>query len=480
MESERTKKAATFLKAIAFCALFCLLFVTVTEILKDKRMEGEYNPTTKVRGFYKEPKDTIDFIFLGSSQVYADIAPAVLYRDYGMTSYDFCANEQPLWITYYYLKEALKRQKPKAVILDVFTVYGADYEEEGVNHINLDDLPMNLNKILAIRNGVPKELRYSYYFEIAKYHSTWEGMDQAKFEATFKRGKDPMKGYSPFLTDQTYEESAKEEVVGQKECEEIPARAQEWLIKIIQLAREKNVELLLLKTPNGNADRQRLYNSVEKLAKEQGVPFLNLNTVLDGEAHINVLQAEKVTQTVGQYLNDNYTFTDKRGDAEYGDWEESVELFERYKLACAMLYEKEPQEYLDFLAKQSGYDYMLSINGEDTGKETVTDSDKKVLESLKKIGFDLQAAKEEGMIALAESGGVTEQKQGTEAPAISKELDGRLFQLKLEKDDDTKKARLRIDGIQYNIATSGIQLVVYDTILHKAVDAVVLGEKVER
>ena len=63
MESERTKKAATFLKAIAFCALFCLLFVTVTEILKDKRMEGEYNPTTKVRGFYKEPKDTIDSFF---------------------------------------------------------------------------------------------------------------------------------------------------------------------------------------------------------------------------------------------------------------------------------------------------------------------------------------------------------------------------------------------------------------------------------
>ena len=158
------KKIVTVIRVICFLVILGVLFFFVTEILKDKRVEGEYNVTTKVKGFYAEPDDSLDFVFVGSSQMYADIAPAVLWNEYGITSYDFCANEQPLWISYYYIKEALKHQKPKAIVLDVFTVYGEDYEAEGVNHINLDDLPWSMNKMNAIRNSVPEELQYSFFF----------------------------------------------------------------------------------------------------------------------------------------------------------------------------------------------------------------------------------------------------------------------------------------------------------------------------
>lgn len=338
-EKEKTMKKSTIcIRVISFSLIFCLLFSLVTEIIKDKRCEGEFDPTNKVRGFYKEPKDSLDFVFIGSSQLYAHVAPAVLYRDYGITSYDFAANEQPLWISYYYIKEALKYQKPKAIVLEVFTIYGADYEEEGVNHINLDDLPWSMNKVRAIMDSVPEDLRYSYLFELTKYHSTWSQFYEGKYRYTFENPVNVNKGYSPFVFYREYEETAKEEVMAVTDKTPIPDRAKTWLLKIIELCKEEGVDLIFLKTPNGNVERQMLYNSFEQFAKEEQIPFLNLNTVLDGEAHVNVLQAEKITQAVGEYLTGIYTVEDKRSleDFEYkGAWEESVKSFENAKIRCS-------------------------------------------------------------------------------------------------------------------------------------------------
>lgn len=333
------KKATVCIRTISFCLTFCLLFSLVTQIMKDKRCEGEYDVTNKVKGFYREPENSLDFVFVGSSQLYAHVAPAVLYRDYGITSYDFAANEQPLWISYYYIKEALKHQQPKAVVLEVFTIYGDDYEEEGVNHVNLDDLPWSINKVHAILDGVPRELQYSYFFELAKYHSTWSGFYEGKYVYTFQNPVNVNKGYSPFIVYGEYKEGAEEEVVRCKECAAIPKRAEKWILKIIELCRKEDVELIFLKTPNGNRERQMLYNSLEALSKEQKVPFLNLNTVLDGEAHVNVLQAERISRYIGEYLWKRYEYelNDKRADELFPykeAWEESVRSFEKAKEEC--------------------------------------------------------------------------------------------------------------------------------------------------
>lgn len=331
------KRTIIYIRIISFCLIFCLLFSMTTEIMKDKRCEGEYDVTNKVKGFYREPENSLDFVFIGSSQLYAHIAPAVLYRDYGITSYDFAANEQPLWISYYYIKEALKHQRPKAIVLEVFTIYGDDYEEEGVNHINLDDLPWSMNKVHAILDGVPKELQYSYFFELAKYHSTWSGFYEGKYAYTFQNPVNVNKGYSPFVVYGEYEQGAKEEVVNCKDCVPIPERAKEWLLNIIELCRKEEVDLIFLKTPNGNRERQMLYNSLEAFSMEQNVPFLNLNTVLDGEAHVNVLQAERITQHVGSFLTERYELENKRSGSAFPyreAWEESVRSFEQAKKAC--------------------------------------------------------------------------------------------------------------------------------------------------
>ena len=350
-------------KCICFFLIFAILFVVIQENLRDKWAEGEYDVSVKVDGFYAEEPDTLDVVFVGSSQMYADMAPAVLFDRFGITSYDFCANEQPLWVSYYYIKEAIKRQHPKVIVLDVFTVYGDDYEQEGVMHINLDDLPMSFNKLCAIRDGVPKDLRYSFYFPIAKYHNTWTDLYENKVAMSFYHEKDPNKGYSPFIFAGDYEEGAKQEVVEQTKKEPLPDRAKEWLLKIIELCSDEQVELVLTKTPNGNADRQKLYNSVEELAAQQGVRFFNMNTRLDGQAHINIIQAEKVSVMMGEYLCDQFSFEDKRQDPAYASWYDSVSLFNRQKSKCEIISADSYEEYLPLLARE-GYDVFITYKNE--------------------------------------------------------------------------------------------------------------------
>ena len=437
-------KKIDIVRFLAFCMIFCLLFHVVSNVLRDKRVVGEYNPTTKIRGFYQEEKDSLDFVFVGSSQLYAHIAPAVLWRDYGITSYDFAANEQPLWISYFYIKEALKNQKPKAIVLEVFTIYGDDYEEEGVNHINLDDLPLSLNKLRAIHHSVPKELRYSYYFDLAKYHSTWSSLDKDKYLASFSDEPDPMKGYSPFVFEKNYENVARAEVVNQKEEAQIPERALEWLDKIVELTKEEGVDLIFLKTPNGNEERQMLYNSMTRYAEEKEIPFLNLNTVLDGEAHINIIQAEKVTQAVGEYLVSRYDVASKeeRTEVVQDSFEYSTALFQSYYSKCKLLSVNQFEEYLEFA---KGEQYLAILCKSYNEKDSVA----------KIIIYD------GGNLVVDEA--ITKEQGGL----LDKTLDIEGMSLQLCAGEDTS---ILIDGVDYSMHTSGYNFVLYDKTLGEFVE----------
>ena len=134
-------------RVIGFLACVLLLVWGLTALLKDKRVTFDYDTTRKVEGFYAEEKASLDFVFIGSSQMFTSVVPAVLWEEYGITSYDFGANEQPMYLSYYYIREALKYQNPKAIVLEVSYCDAKDYATEGVHHINAIDLFMGKDKI---------------------------------------------------------------------------------------------------------------------------------------------------------------------------------------------------------------------------------------------------------------------------------------------------------------------------------------------
>lgn len=465
------KKRTIFIRIALFCIGLLLLLVYFTQVFKDKRVEGEYNVTTKVRGFYEEEKNSLDYLFLGSSQLYSHIAPGVLWKEYGATSYDFAANEQPLWITYYYLKEALKTQRPKVIVLEVFTVYADEFEDEGVNHINLDDLPFSVNKIMAIRDSVPRDQQYSFYFELAKYHSTWSGYYPEKYKQSFVYEKDPLKGYSPFVFARTYKDSAKAEVKNVSQVTSIAPKSKEWLLNIIELAKDEEIPILLLKTPNGNAERQSLYLDVEKIANEENVPFLNLNEILDGEAHVNVIQAEKITKYVGEYLTQKYPVKDKRSDNAYEEWNTDSERFYRYLAKCELANAVTLEDYMRALRNNryivacSGYGKMPSeLQAFGMLGESVSTNDINVNEHYYISVFD----GENVLLETIDDAPIEERILVNEAEYL----------ISAAKDESqAPKFKIMCNNVDYSINTNGYNLFIFDPVLKEPIEMIAIDEE---
>ena len=123
--------------------------------------------------YYQEEKDH-DVIFVGDCELYENISPQVLWDEYGMAAYLMTGAEQPLWNSYYNLKEALKTQKPKLVVLDMFcpSRFYDDFQPGWADE-NLDGMRISLNKLEAVYTSVQEEQSH-FFLGFTEYHSRYD------------------------------------------------------------------------------------------------------------------------------------------------------------------------------------------------------------------------------------------------------------------------------------------------------------------
>ena len=130
-----------FIRVSIFTSIFISILVAMSIIFTPKwyyQQDGIEPATYIMDGFYDEPKNSIDVLVLGSSNAYTAIIPNVIYNEYGITSYVLGSSVQRMWISYYYLEEALKYQKPKVVALEVFCAKFPTLNNEDRNRKALD------------------------------------------------------------------------------------------------------------------------------------------------------------------------------------------------------------------------------------------------------------------------------------------------------------------------------------------------------
>ena len=164
------------IKMICFMLLFLFLLAGSAYILR-----GENDIKQRFAGFYYQPRDTLDVIYIGSSPVHPYWAAALAWDEYGFTSWPLATNVQQPAYAIYLLKEAMKRQHPKTVIFELrmFTRPQASFIEDGnyeafVRNVT-DNLRYSFNRYSLIKNTVkPSEDLTPYYFDIIKYHSLWK------------------------------------------------------------------------------------------------------------------------------------------------------------------------------------------------------------------------------------------------------------------------------------------------------------------
>ncbi len=264
---------------IGFVLIFLLILSEVSGLLMHKQIEGRWNMTAKVAGFYNEEPNSFDVLFFGSSHMYCTVDPAVFYEETGLSSYVFATQLQPVWITCHYMIEALKTQRPQLMVMEIHMAgqeEEEDYFDEPTNHTAIDPIPMSRNKLEMIYAAVPEGERRYYIFHIMKYHDRWEDLEKEDFVRNFEKSTDPDRGYVRL-----------EEVSGKVVWEDVSAIAEsrvgaqkniEYMNKIIDLAEEEGIPLLLFKSPsNATAEEKMSYNSVAELADRRGVEYIDFN-----------------------------------------------------------------------------------------------------------------------------------------------------------------------------------------------------------
>lgn len=452
------KKWKIVVRITTFVCCAALLLLGLTVVLKDKRVTFDYDTTRKVEGFYAEEKDSLDFIFVGSSQMFTTVVPAVLWEEYGITSYDFGANEQPMYLSYYYVKEAIKYQDPKAIVLEVSYCNTPDYTHEGVMHINLDDLKMGPVKLEAIFDLIPAGERLPYIFELAKYHDTWPDLNKDAIRYLTADKHNPYKGYTPSLDGFPDGGVFNEEIAKVTEKSELADLSVEYMEKIIALCKEKGVDLLFLKTPNDHIHNQPDYNAVGDIAAAHGIPYLDLNREMKGQLHNHVFHAETITKRIGQWLTELYEVEDKRENPEYAVWHEDADYYYRYSHQLRL---NEVETYEEFLKELVGKDYvvMFAVN-QDAGAYL----SKEAVELMQQLGceWDVSLAGGKSYLAVVENGTIHAEVCGEEPVAYENRLYEHRISVVSQGAQAGSNASIMIDDVEYAPNEKGFNVVIYD------------------
>lgn len=285
------------LKTGIFIIIFVLILLGLTKIFVPASKHS-----TIIKELYDEPKNTLDVIFVGESSVYKGVSPMKIWEKYKITSYDYAASGAKLYNNYYSIKEALKYQKPKVIVLNTDQLFHDEPFKEGYKRLLYDATRLNINKLEAISDPVQGNTRgeqISFVFPILRYHSRWSELgeedfikEKGKYEYIFK-GQWVVKGIKAY-------DGKKLDKFQNLNEDEV-----KYFEKIARYCKDNNVELLAVEFPSIQTWNNDKKEKVKQIAKNNDVKFIDLHDVLneigfdwtrdteDGGNHLNYRRSRK-------------------------------------------------------------------------------------------------------------------------------------------------------------------------------------------
>ena len=374
---------------VVFLALAAAFLWKLNDIFSLKQEDG----ILPMEVFYEQEPGSIDVMFYGSSHTYSDINPAVLWEEAGIPSYDLAGSLQPLWNTYYYMKESLKYQRPKVMVVElVRAIEDRDYIEEARTVTNTFGMKFSEEKVENLKASTAEENVADYLLGYPVYHSRYTELSRADFA---DYGGDPngsaSKGFYPLFVTKPFESMPDMSQV--TEIGELSEKSEEYLRKIIALAKEEDIPLVFMISPYQGIieSEQAVFNRCAEIAAEEGVPFLDFNQMYEelgldpasdfAEAsHLNYRGSTKLSAWLASWLKEMYELPDRRGGELYASWDQNAADWNQ-KYENQLLAEEEGWYDLLQLLPESGdgyYTYVISLNGNyDNGeqplKETLTE-----------------------------------------------------------------------------------------------------------
>lgn len=476
-------------KAVIKSLVFSLIIVIILSILNPIFVLKLEHRRKLYQGLYRDSEVPYDVVLLGSSHMHSGINPNTLWSKYGITSFNYATGGQPINVTYYLLKEVLKNHQNPIVVVDLYYLgYIEPYGKSGYIRYVLDSMKTSKNKVEAVINTTPKSYWITYVFPFLRFHTRWKELNKEDFYYDYERNY-YTKGFSA-----THDKYGKDNNSNPFAAEkaELPPESMEYLMKIINLSKEKNFKLVFINVPydstisdvqpSWHKNSPGMFKTITEIAKNNNIPFIDYNLINDetnfdfksdmsNDGHMNIWGAEKISDHLGNYLMENYTLPDHRNDEKYTKWNEDYAYYAQEEALTSLRGAKYVDEYL---SKALDKNYILiALSDNYTGLT----KDPGLLTSLRRLGLKLdEKAKGEHYMAVINRSRVQSEEHSESKLDKTVTLDNNAILNATTSTANLAMPGLVFEGKDYSNRYHGFNLVVYDKVLGEVIDSVYLED----
>lgn len=455
---------------ICFCLLLGLIMQKIDKVLVLKTDDGIYN----MMNFYKQEKDTIDVLIMGSSHAFIDVDTGVLWDKYGIASYTLGGPIQPLWNTYYFFKEALKTQTPELLVLEAYcATTDSDYVIESIPGSTYG-MRWSENKLDAIKVSAPKEEWTDYILSYIQYHTRYKELSAEDFLP--EKGQTRYKHWKGFYNLMKTEPFETPMVSHVTERSALNKKTEEYYRKIIELALDYEIPVLVIVSPYAaiTDENQAVFNTASDIASEYGVDFINYNLLYDEVGidfscdvadwgHLNYRGAQKYALALGRYISDHFDVSDRRSDKRYWSWDEEAQ----YLSAAIENQELVETNLLDDIVgkiKSSNYTLFVSVDG------NCTTADDNLAVLFDSLGIPRMGDNGFWQVSNLETEICTNRIGGSKRYMCLDSHD-LCISRKYDADSQTYFNSIVMDGVEYRKVANGVNILVYSTATKSVADA---------
>ena len=312
---------------------------------------GDRNYLT-VRAFYQEPRDSLDVVFLGASEVSTDVSSAYAYELSGLTSYQFGIDSNLPSVYLSQLQDILSRQKPQLIVVEVngFLIGpGNDLYEEAMLRTYLDPTPLTRHKWETLSRLHLQGDYYTYIMPFFNSHAQWEH-PRALFTNILSLQEIRARGYSLFKGYLTKPErmAADGPSLLPSAEEKLPLSSDE-VCRLLQeftcYCADNDLPVVFARFPHHLSEKReanayRRFLSLKEQLAEEGFHVLDLQELQDeiglqdedyyNASHLNLYGQEKLTAYLIDLFREEYGVTPHTlAASERENWDNCVAYYKQ-------------------------------------------------------------------------------------------------------------------------------------------------------
>lgn len=350
MNTNTTNKISFLERMIVVGVIFFTLFFVIGYVTNPYNEKAD----RVIRGLYSKEKifDDIDVALIGGSHGCNGFNPQEIYKNYGLTAYNFSLSGEPIYVNYYYLTEMYKTKKPKLVVLDLYYLGMKNEVFRGDNYVFdiIRCFHWNKNRLeLILCSENERDNKIRAFFPIFQYHSRFDSLTKQDFLRQPELENDYLLGSEYYFDRNAGEVVSFETWDDTEEIGGINEKNKEYLQKIIDLAKENGSEILLVDIPHNHVDsgppdewvenEYMVMNEAKQIAEKNGIKYLQYDDKIMKEinfvpeedmynkGHMNYWGSVKISGYLGKWILNNYQLD--REIKEKDTWDAYLEEYQK-------------------------------------------------------------------------------------------------------------------------------------------------------